>query len=215
MTRGDEGLGATLRIFGSGVSAPEPIKSASFDTTGEDQPANTSEELKAGAPSTDYSLRFFSPHQYRTLRLLCQTIIPPDDSVGGAIEAGVTEFIDLITSESRLYQLKLGGGLMWLDAVCRVRYGNDFVDCEARERQQVLDIISNREIAKNSPPFNQGIEFFALLRKFTVDGFFTSEIGIGYLQYIGNTYLEEFPGCPPIPGLEAARLDELNHDKGV
>lgn len=198
MTRRDEGPGAT--------------KTESSYTTGEDQPASTSEEQEAGAPSTDHSLRFFSLHHYRTLRLLCQNIIPADSEVGGAIEAGAPEFIDLITSESRLYQLKLGGGLMWLDAVCRVRYGNDFVDCEARERQQVLDVISNPEIAKNSPPFNQGVEFFALLRKLTVDGFFTSEIGIGYLQYVGNTYLEEFPGCPPIPGLEAAHIDESNQD---
>ena len=27
----------------------------------------------------------------------------------------------------------------------------------------------------------------------------TSEIGIKYLGYIGNTYLKEFPGCPAIP----------------
>jgi hypothetical protein len=30
------------------------------------------------------------------------------------------------------------------------------------------------------------------------DGFFTSEIGIKYLEYIGNTYLAGFPGCPPL-----------------
>ena len=58
----------------------------------------------------------------------------------------------------------------------------------------------------NSPPLNQGVEFFALLRKLTVDGFFTSKIGIRYLQYVGNTYLEEFPGCPPIPGSETPTL---------
>jgi gluconate 2-dehydrogenase subunit 3-like protein len=215
MTRGDEGPAATSRIFGSDVSAPEPIKSASSDTTGEDQPANTVEEQRAGARPADHSLVFFSPHQYRTLSLLCKTIIPADDSVEGAIEAGVPEFIDLITSESKLYQLKLGGGIMWLDAVCRVRHGKNFVDCEPRERQQILDVICNRETAKNSPPLNQGVEFFALLRKLTVDGFFTSEIGISYLQYVGNTYLEEFPGCPPIPGVEATHIGESNQDNGL
>jgi len=46
---------------------------------------------------------------------------------------------------------------------------------------------------------SQGVEFFAFLREMTADGFFTSEIGIKYLGYVGNTYLLSFPGCPPVP----------------
>ena len=53
---------------------------------------------------------------------------------------------------------------------------------------------------KQIPRLGQGIEFFSFLRKMTADGFFTSEIGINYLGYIGNTYMSEFPGCPPVPG---------------
>jgi hypothetical protein len=30
----------------------------------------------------------------------------------------------------------------------------------------------------------------------TCDAFYTSKIGIADLQYIGNTSLKEFPGCP-------------------
>jgi hypothetical protein len=33
----------------------------------------------------------------------------------------------------------------------------------------------------------------------TCDGFYTSKIGIEDLQYIGNTALASFPGCPPFP----------------
>jgi hypothetical protein len=32
----------------------------------------------------------------------------------------------------------------------------------------------------------------------TCDAFYTSKVGIADLQYIGNTALAEFPGCPPI-----------------
>ena len=45
------------------------------------------------------------------------------------------------------------------------------------------------------------VEFFSFLRNFTADGFFTSKIGIRYLGYKGNTFLTEFPGCPPVPGV--------------
>jgi hypothetical protein len=37
------------------------------------------------------------------------------------------------------------------------------------------------------------------LRGLTSDVFYTSKIGIADLQYIGNTALREFPGCPPLP----------------
>jgi gluconate 2-dehydrogenase gamma chain len=43
------------------------------------------------------------------------------------------------------------------------------------------------------------VAFFAFLRNLTCDGFYTSKIGIADLQYIGNTVLHEFPGCPPPP----------------
>jgi hypothetical protein len=33
----------------------------------------------------------------------------------------------------------------------------------------------------------------------TCDGFYTSKIGIADLQYIGNTVVHEFPGCPAAP----------------
>jgi hypothetical protein len=62
-------------------------------------------------------------------------------------------------------------------------------------------LIAYRANAKADPSLSQGIEFFSFLRNMTADGFFTSKIGIEYLGYIGNTYLTEFKGCPPVPGL--------------
>ncbi len=155
-------------------------------------------EEKASGPEGEYSPKFFSPQQYMTLRSLCQTIIPPDEHSGGAIEAGAPEFIDLLTSENKDYQVRLGGGLMWLDATCRDRYGEVYLKCAASKQQQILDLIAYRRSAEKDPSLRQGISFFSLLRNLTTDGFYTSEIGIKDLQYIGNTYVAEFPGCPPV-----------------
>jgi gluconate 2-dehydrogenase gamma chain len=156
---------------------------------------------KAAAKTGAYTPKFFSSHDYKTLQSLCQTIIPPDGETGGAIEAGAPEFIDLITSENKDYQLALGGGLMWLDDTCADRYGKPYLDCTAEQQKEILDLIAYRKNAKLDPSLGPGIEFFALLRKFTADGFFTSEIGIKYLGYMGNKFLKEFPGCPPVPGI--------------
>jgi len=154
---------------------------------------------KAAAEAQVYTPKFFSAHSYKTLQSLCQTIIPPDVEAKGAIEAGAPEFIDLITSENKEYQVSLGGGLMWLDNTCIDRYGSAYLDCTLAQQKEILDLIAYRKNFKQDPSLGQGIEFFGFLRKLTADGFFTSEIGISYLGYIGNTYVKEFPGCPPVP----------------
>ena len=154
---------------------------------------------KAADASGEYKPKFFPPNQYKTLRALCQTIIPAEGDTGGAIEAGAPEFIDLLTSENPEYQLKLGGGIMWLDATCGDRYGKAYVDCSPEQQKEILDLIAYRKNSLDNPAVSQGADFFAFLRVLTTDGFFTSEIGIKYLGFIGNSHLKEFPGCPPVP----------------
>jgi len=146
-----------------------------------------------------YAPKYFSPHQYATLVLLCDTIVPRDDVSGGAVEAGAPEFIDLLTSENEEFQLVLGGGLMWLDNFCFDRYEHVFLECTPAQQKEVLDQIAYRRNATQDVSLSQGIVFFAKLRNMTCDGFYTSKIGIADLKYIGNTALAEFPGCPPVP----------------
>lgn len=148
-----------------------------------------------------YAPKFFNPHAYKTLQTLCQTIIPADADSGGAIEGGAPEFIDLLTSENTEYQQTLGGGLMWLDSTCSDRYNAVYLDCSPAQQKEILDKIAYRNNALSDARLSQGVEFFAFLRNMTSDGFFTSEIGIKYLGYIGSTFLKEFPGCPPVPGV--------------
>src|SRR6266852_1688261 len=154
---------------------------------------------KAAAPAGKYTPKFFPAPQYATLIALCDTIIPKDEKSGGAVEAGAPEFIDLLTSENEKYQLKLGGGLFWLDGLCTDRYGKVFLECTPEQKNIVLDQIAYRENAKQDPTLSQGVAFFAFLRRMTCDGYYTSKIGIADLGYIGNTSLREFPGCPPLP----------------
>lgn len=154
---------------------------------------------KGASPTGAYTPKFFPAHQYEMLLNLCDTIIPKDEKSGGAVEAGSPEFIDLLTSENVEFQLILGGGLMWLDNFCSDRYANAFMACTPEQRKEVLDLIAFRKNALRDPSLSQGVAFFAFLRKMTCDGFYSSKIGIEDLQYIGNTSLREFPGCPPVP----------------
>jgi hypothetical protein len=156
---------------------------------------------QADAKAGGYAPKFFTPHQYKTLQMLCETIIPADADSGGAIEAGAPEFIDLLTSENEDYKTRLGGGLMWLDSTCADRYGSVYSECAAHQQKEILDLIAYRKNAETDEDLEHGVAFFSLLRNMTSDGFFTSKIGIQYLGYIGNSYLLEFPGCPPVPGV--------------
>src|SRR5713101_7712120 len=153
---------------------------------------------KTASPAGKYIPKYFSAPQYATLVALCDMIIPKDEKSGGAVEAGAPEFIDLLTSENPDYQLKLGGGLFWLDAACTDRYGNIFMQCTTERKKEILNLIAYRKNAKKESSISQGVAFFAFLRNLTTDGFYTSKIGIADLQYIGNTSLREFPGCPSL-----------------
>jgi gluconate 2-dehydrogenase gamma chain len=153
---------------------------------------------KATSAAGKYVPKFFSAHQYETLNWLCDAIIPKDDRSGGAVEAGAPEFIDLLTSENEEYQSRLGGGLMWLDNFCVDRYDKPFMECTPEQRKQVLDLIAYRKNARQDSSLRPGVAFFSFLRRLTCDGFYTSKIGIADLQYVGNTSLQEFPGCPPV-----------------
>lgn len=154
---------------------------------------------KAISPGGRYTPKYCSPHQYQTLLVLCDAIIPKDETSGGAIEAGAPEFIDLLTSENEEFQGIFGGGLMWLDNFCVDRYERTLLECTVAQQGEVLDLIAYKKNAKTDAALSQGIAFFARLRTLTCDGFYTSKIGIEDLKYIGNNALAEFPGCPPLP----------------
>jgi hypothetical protein len=156
------------------------------------------DDEKSTAP---YVPKFFDSHQYKTLQTLCETILPADEESGGAIEAAAPEFIDLLTSENENYQRRLISLLKWLDETCTTRYSKTWIDCTAEQQKEILDRVAYRENAKKDEALREPEEQFAFLRNFTSDGFFTSKIGIKYLGYKGNTFLTEFPGCPPVPGV--------------
>lgn len=155
-----------------------------------------SQEKGAGEGGV-YRPKFFNPSQWQTLLKLCELIIPTDEKSGGAIEANAPEFIDLLASENPEYQIQLGGGLHWLDAYCRKSYRQPFLHCSPEQQNSTLRLLAYRK--NSTPQISQGIRFFSLVRNLTVDGFYTSEIGIKDVGYIGNDVMSEYPGCPPFP----------------
>jgi hypothetical protein len=151
-------------------------------------------KAKAGAGRTQeevardaklMSETFFTPHEMATIAVLCDIILPADAKSGSASQAGVPAFIEFIAKDMPHQQTPLRGGLMWLDNQAMKRFGGKkFVACTANERIQIIDEIAYPEKAK--PAVKQGVAFFNLMRDLTMTGFYTSEIGIQDLGYVGN-----------------------------
>jgi hypothetical protein len=128
--------------------------------------------------------KFFDDHEMKTISILADIIIPKDETSGSATDAGVPAFIAFIVKDMPRYQTPLRGGLKWLDIQCMKRYTVDFASCTAAQQLEMVDEIAFPEKAK--PEFQQGVAFFNTLRDLTASGFFSSEIGIKDLGYVGN-----------------------------
>src|SRR5688572_395713 len=136
----------------------------------------------------------FNAHQNETVTILSELIIPTTDTPG-AKAAKVNEFIDLMLSEEDdATKRNFLRGLMWIDKKSNELYAANFKDATAEQQNALLVTLSS---GKNSSLEDQlGVEFFNTMKAYTINGYYTTEIGlIKELGYKGNTYLDEFPGC--------------------
>ncbi len=131
------------------------------------------------------SATFFTPHEMATITILGDIIIPKDDVSGSASDAKVPDFIEFIVKDKPEHQVPMRGGLRWLDMQCLNRYKNPFTDCNKQQQMEIVDAIAWPKKAKSE--MKPGVAFFNLVRNLTATGFYTSEIGVKDVGYMGNT----------------------------
>ena len=127
---------------------------------------------------------FFTAAEMTTITLLGDIIIPRDEISGSASDAKVPDFFEYIVKDMPEHQTPLRGGLRWLDVQCLNRYGNAFTECNNTQQMEMVNEIAFPKKAK--PEMLQGVAFFTLMRNLTATGFYTSEIGVKDVGYIGN-----------------------------
>ena len=130
---------------------------------------------------------FLNLHERQTIEVLVELILPPNESFGGPLEAGVPEFIEFMAKDYPDFQPTLRGGLMWLDHKSNTDYGMEFKAADEEQQKELLDKIAfyDPEVPMNQHPLE--IQFFNLMRNFTVCGYYTSKEGIADLGYKGNS----------------------------
>src|SRR3954447_19232082 len=88
-----------------------------------------------------YRRKVIDDKQWRTVRVLCDLIMPADERSGSATQAGVPEFIDdwldFRTQEdgSDLFAAQVLGAVMWVDQESMHLFGKDFASASTDQQK--------------------------------------------------------------------------------
>ena len=156
--------------------------------------ARRASDLARAARQGAFQAKFFTPHEWETVRVLVDIVIPADERSGSATAAGVPEFMDFMLNDRDDGRLPMRGGLAWLDNESMERFNKSFKDCVEQQRRAILDDIAWPKRAK--PEHSHGVAFFNMFRDLTASGFWSSKIGITDLDYRGNEFVTSWNGCP-------------------
>jgi Gluconate 2-dehydrogenase subunit 3 len=150
----------------------------------------------AAKAAPGYQRKVFNDHEWETVKVLCDLIIPADERSSSATQAGVPEFMDdWLDFKGGKLKTEILGGLTWLDLESNREFGHDFVDCTAAEKKKILARIAYPNTAV--PEDLNYVAFFNHLRDLVVGGFFSSKEGVKDLPYLGNKVVAAWEGCPP------------------
>jgi len=148
-------------------------------------------------PATAYTPQFFQPDEFKTVEILTSIIIPTDEAPG-AKEARVADYIDFVVFSAAEFRPSLQkewiDGLNFLERESRRQFSKTFREVSETDRVKLLTEMSAPE--RDANLHHEGFSFFATLKDMTVEGFYTSKIGlIDVLDFQGLNYMADFPGC--------------------
>lgn len=184
------GTVATGFLLSTGCGSDEVKKSETILSTG--LYGRTPEEI-----AHDQKLMaetFFSAKEKKMVTLLSDIIIPSDETSGSATDAGVPDFIEFMMKDHPKFQLPMRGGLMWLENLSLSSFDKSFTDITREQRVTLVDKIAWPDTAEEDMKY--GVKFFNLMRNLTCTGFFTSQIGVKDIGYVGNRP-NQWDGVPP------------------
>jgi hypothetical protein len=127
---------------------------------------------------------YFTKHEMATITFLADIIIPKDEVSGSASDAKVPEFIEFIVKDIPEHKVPMRGGLKWLDVYSFNKFQKPFVEASADQQISIVDEIAYPKKAR--PEMQAGVTFFNRMRNLTASGFYTTEIGVKDIGYVGN-----------------------------
>jgi len=152
------------------------------------------------APSVPWQ-RTLTPDELESLTAIVDVIIPADDRSPSASQVGAHDFIDEWVSApydgNRNDLVLVRGGVIWLDREAADRFGEG-------QRFRTLTLEQQRAICDDIcflPNAAEGHEaaarFFDRVRDLTSTAFWTTQVGMDDLGYVGNVPLAQWDPPPP------------------
>jgi len=136
----------------------------------------------AGSDFAVYQFAFFTAEEQASLERLMELIIPADDHSPGAKAARVPAFADLMISTGP-DRTKAA----WRAGLAAFRTAG---------QAQPLEAVVASAAAEEGAPTSELGQFFVELKRMTVDGYYTSSVGIhDEMGYVGNQHLTAAPAC--------------------
>lgn len=135
----------------------------------------------AATGAEPWSPLLFDQHQNETVVVLTELIIPTTDTPG-AKAAKVNEYIDLMLHDveddkGHAFLKALG----WLDGHAIDKHDAPFVKLSEPRQTAILESLDGAQ----DPDLEIGAEFFTRLKRLTIEGYYTSKIGIDELNKDG------------------------------
>ena len=128
---------------------------------------------------------YFREHELITIAVLCDIILPNDHPNGGALDAGLPDFVEFMVKDRDRFKLPIRGGIAWIDNRSIEKFGADFINITESQRLSICDEIAYPDV--QDPELQPGISFFSLMRNLTLTGYYTTALGFQDLGYKGNT----------------------------
>jgi hypothetical protein len=85
------------------------------------------------------------------------------------------------------------GGLRWLEQQSQQRHQEPFLSIDQGQQLELLKVISDERSDESQE--NAGVRFFVWIKGETIRGYYTSQTGLKELDYRGNAFYAECPGC--------------------
>lgn len=155
------------RAFATGLAVTPLVKGA--------PPANLATSTSTDEKSNDSQWRplVFDDHQFETVSILVDLIIPPTDTPG-ARAALVQQHLDRILSQSpESARIKFLEGLWWLDGYSLRLFNKPFKELPLADQTKIVHQLHSSE----NPDYQSGADFIELAKRWTARIYYSTQIG--------------------------------------
>jgi hypothetical protein len=188
------GLGAGVALPGLADAHPMAQHVAAH-------PKAVTAQKKAAAAA--YKPEFLDDHQFATLEVLAERIVP------GSTQAKVAPFIDqLLAVDSQTNQRNFYGALGAFEMLAIEKYSKPWKGLTGAQQDELLTLASTAESGRERPgaeadPRQPGPpsgkttirDHFDNLRGWISGAYYSSEVGMKELGWTGQMFFDKLPGC--------------------